>query len=273
MHFKSFVEVILTKPLLLTQNQRFRLSHKSGQRNHSHILRSEKMKSASNVNNSPHKPRKRVRFLQTGLGEVMTESFPAQYPVDKSLYLNKDEFIDIRMSAKDVVDSIVEKGDHVWSQARRASYVKTFSRAYQCCVKGREPSHGMKKELIFWTTIGHSRRGLEKFTLSDVQDRRLMRRREHLQSILFVQQQCWNEDMDFDQMSRLLRVTSIHTSKPAQKLAQLLAVADEGAVWTDSNVLDSPIPSPKKIKMKQPQTKIVLMDIESIKCFQGPAAA
>jgi hypothetical protein len=89
-------------------------------------------------------------------------------------------------------------------------------------------------ELRFWTCIGHSRRGLEKFTLSNIQAERHKRRRQHAEGVLFVQDQCWENKMDFESSRRLIRVASERLSKGAARFAFMLAEADAHAVVQDN---------------------------------------
>lgn len=101
-------------------------------------------------------------------------------------------------------------------------------------MKGKEVSPSLEMELRFWTCIGHSRRGLEKFTLSNIQAERHQRRRQHTEGVLFVQDQCWENKMDFESSERLIRVASERLSKGAAKFALLLAQADAHAVVQDN---------------------------------------
>jgi hypothetical protein len=176
---------------------------------------------------------KNVRFAEPCEGRIVAESRESSYPLDESLWLNKQEWIEIRRQGQDVIDSI-HKGDAIWSQARKLSYMATMSRIWRSCVKGKEITASLEMELRFWTCIGHSRRGLEKFTLSNIQAERHQRRRQHIEGVLFVQDQCWDNKMDFESSRRLVRVASEKLSKGATKFALMLAEADAHAVLQDT---------------------------------------
>jgi hypothetical protein len=177
---------------------------------------------------------KSVRFAVSREGHVLTtESCEAKHSLDQTNWMNKEEWKAMRRSAQSVVDS-VQKGDIIWSEARRHSYIKTMTKVWRSCVRGKELSESMKDELRFWTTIGHSRRGLEKHTLSEVQGERTRHRREHIEGIMFVQDQCWDNGLDEYQRARLLRVASEKLSKATKKFALILADADAHAFANDA---------------------------------------
>lgn len=178
------------------------------------------------------KKRFRVCFEESSKGQVKTESHNAQHPLDVTQWYTKDEWADIRHSGQVVIDSVTA-GDVIWSQARRRSYVKTMTRVYRVCAKDRPLSEAMKEELIFWTCIGHSRRGLENYTLPEVQQERSRRRRQHREGIFFVQDQCWDADMGMDQTARLLKAASEKLSRATKQFATTLAEADSHAVEND----------------------------------------
>jgi hypothetical protein len=173
-----------------------------------------------------------VRFAETCEGTVVTKSFATPHSFDKKLWLNKEECVDVRRQGQKVIDSI-QTGDFSMSQARKHSYIKTMTRVWKSCAKGKDLSASTKKELCFWTSLGHSRRGLEKFCLSDVQSARRKLRHEHREGVLFVQDQCWENEMDYGSSSRLLRVASEWLSKAALHYASTLAEADAYAVEND----------------------------------------
>lgn len=173
--------------------------------------------------------RKSVRFAVATDGNILTKSYLAKHYLEESLWLNQEEWKQIRRSGQNVVDS-VQKGDFIWSEARRHSYIKTMTKLWRTCVKGKHISDSMKEELIFWTSIGHSRRGLEKFSVTEVQEERQRRRREHIEGIMFVQDQCWDHEINVDQTARLLRVASEKLSQVATQFAAILADADASAV-------------------------------------------
>jgi hypothetical protein len=178
---------------------------------------------------------KRVSFVESCDGQILSEECDAPYPFDASLWLDEEEWIDIRKRGQSVIDS-VQKGDEIWSQARRHSYVATMSRVWALCRKGKELSPALKMELRFWTSIGHSRRGLERYILRKVQSERQQARRRHAEAILFVQAQCYSKHMNSASSGRLLRVSSEKFSRSGVKFAIALAEADADAVTCDADV-------------------------------------
>jgi hypothetical protein len=177
--------------------------------------------------------KKSVRFAVSQDGNVLTESCEAKHSLDQTLWMNKEEWKSMRRSAQSVVDS-VQQGDGIWSEARRHSYIKTMSRVWRSCVRGKEISESTQKELRFWTSIGHSRRGLEKYSLSEVQGERTRRRRAHIEGIMFVQDQCFDNGLDEHQRGRLLRVASEKLSKATKKFALIMAEADTHVIANDA---------------------------------------
>ena len=177
---------------------------------------------------------KRVSFVESCDGQVLSDACDAQHPLDKTLWLDEDEWIDIRKRGQDVIDS-VQNGDEIWSQARKHSYAATMSRVWTLCRRGKDLSPALKMELQFWTSIGHSRRGLEKYILTKVQSERQRARRRHTEAVLFVQAQCWKKRMNCESSGRLLRVSSEKFSRSAVTFAIVLAEADAGAVACDAD--------------------------------------
>jgi hypothetical protein len=178
-------------------------------------------------------PRKRVRFAKTTEGQIMEEIHSPIHPRDSSQWMTREEWIEIRRQGQMTINSILS-GDTIWSLARRHTYTNTMFRLWNCCLKGKEPSSSLKRELRFWASIGHSRRGLEKYSLPKVYDERQRRRYQHSSGVLFVQDQCYENRMDLETTSRLIRVASEKLSKASALFARLMAEADAEAVEYDA---------------------------------------
>lgn len=176
--------------------------------------------------------RKQVRFAFAPDGRVLTEELEAKCPLDESLWMSKEEWGQVRQSAQTVV-ALIQKGDAIWSQARRHSYAKTMSKSWKACVKGKDISKSLMGEINFWTSIGHTRRGLEKHSICDLQYARQKGRREHIAGIMFVQDQCSDHGMNFEETERVLRAASERLSSAATKFAAILATSDACAVDND----------------------------------------
>ena len=165
---------------------------------------------------------------------MLSEACDPQYPLDTTLWLDEEEWIDIRKRGQDVINSIFN-GDEIWSQARKYSYAATMSRVWTLCRRGKELSPALKTELQFWTSIGHSRRGFAKYILTKVQSERQRARRRHTGAILFVQAQCCKNPMNCESSERLLRVSSEKFSGSAKTFAIALGEANAGAVVYDAH--------------------------------------
>lgn len=177
--------------------------------------------------------RKRVRFAVTREGEILTEASEAKHSLDKSLWLNEDEWSDIRYSARKVVET-VQKGDLIWSEARRHSYTKTMTKVWRACTEGTDLSNSTKEKLDFWITVGHSRRGLEKQSLFDIQTKCQQRRRDIFNSIMYVQDQCRSKGISYEKTAQYLRCESETGSIATKKFAHIVAASDARALAHDS---------------------------------------
>lgn len=173
--------------------------------------------------------RKCVRFAVTSRGNIMRDSRKCQHSLDTAIWFNQEECSHIRRSAQSVVESI-QQGDVIWSEARRQSYVKTMTKVWRSCAKGKNLSDSMIKELRFWTGIGHSRRGLETHSLPEVTRDRQSHRSDLVDAVMFVQERCSENAVDYDQTAHLLRVASEKFSKATKNFAVVLAAADAYAV-------------------------------------------
>lgn len=180
-------------------------------------------------------------------GQVLFEAHAAQYPFDQSLWLSKDEWINIRKQVKEATDS-VQEGDDIWNQTRQQSYATTMSRVWSQCTNGVELPPSLKAELLFWTSISHSRRGLERFVLCEVRSERRQSRRRHAEALLFVQDQCRYNRINFETSSLLLHVASEKLSEPEVNLAFALAEADADAV-AFARELDTHLPLSQHVNL------------------------
>jgi hypothetical protein len=179
-------------------------------------------------------PRKRVRFATTADGQILEETHSPLHPQDASQWMTREEWADIRRQGQVTINSILS-GDTIWSLARRHTYTNTMFRLWNCCLKGKEPTSSLKRELRFWASIGHSRRGLEKYSLPKLQEERQLRRYQHSSGVLFVQDQCYENKMDLETTNRLIRVASEKLSKTSALFARLMAAADAEAVEYDAD--------------------------------------
>jgi hypothetical protein len=181
------------------------------------------------------KKRIQVSFAKTSGNSTLNfegSKKSAIHEIDDSLWWSKDESKEIHDSWLGVVNA-VKKKDTIWTQARKYSYVETLSRIWMSCFKGVEVSIFMKQELFFWTAIGHSRRGLEKFTLSRVQAIRCELRKQHIQEILALQEKCKEFNLSYEQSSHYMRLSCEENSRAALRFGRLLAEADWYAAHYD----------------------------------------
>lgn len=101
------------------------------------------------------------------------------------------------------------------------SYKNVFENAYKHALQGKQPSDS--KALSVWVAQGHSRRGLERWSLPLMSCHRQERRNKLVETLMTVQKQAVEE-----KGQTLCRV-SRHYSKPARVFARALGAADAHA--------------------------------------------
>lgn len=147
-------------------------------------------------------------------------------------WCQEKEFIEMRKDAFQVLDQVREGScDAAWEKKRRYTYRSCLERVFRCCLRAKSLTSGLRQDLGFWMSVGHSRRGLERFildeTLGKMRDEQRMR---VLDGVLFVQDKCREEKLTQAQTERLLQTASEVNSKPARIFAQHMARADRVAV-------------------------------------------
>jgi hypothetical protein len=195
------------------------------------------------------KKRRQVRFkdiIDDNTFAFEGTKIDTTHDIDESLWWNQTEIKEIRENCWTVIKS-VKKEDDIWTQARKYSYIETLSRVWMSCYKGDEVTIFMEQEICFWTTIGHSRRGLEKFTLSRVQAAQLEIRKQHIQEILALQKIFRERKLSYEQSVHYMRFSCEENSRATIRFSQVLAKADAFAANNDD--LDfSLFKSPQRIE-------------------------
>mmetsp|Transcript_536 Transcript_536/g.809 ORF Transcript_536/g.809 Transcript_536/m.809 type:complete len:223 (+) Transcript_536:54-722(+) len=131
---------------------------------------------------------------------------------------------------------LTQQGNDFWSKKRRQAYINTMTDAYHCCLKGKKIPSSVEGDIEFYATTNYSKRGLETFELDQVRKERRKRRNKHCQCILNAQQNCLHNQLNFNEMSRILRLLSEKLSRPEKKYANILAAVDERVVLEDIKV-------------------------------------
>jgi len=153
---------------------------------------------------------------------------------DRLVWWQQKEFSAIKRSAFETTEEI-KYGDESFADViERRSYKETLKAVHrtshlQASQKLKKMDKSLAKDIEFWFTVGHARRGLEKFILEEIRAERERRRLKVITGVLFIQRQCYEIGMCQDQQDRLMRVTSERLTRAAQHLAQAYAKADAAA--------------------------------------------
>jgi len=137
----------------------------------------------------------------------------------------------IKESACSVADSITMDNDCIPTPASRRSYFRTMRKVVQFSMQDcdDELPESWKRDLVFWVSVGHARRGLERYILERLD--RFSRKRKQIvrEAVFYVQETCLNRSIPHEQECDLIRAASESVSKTGKKYAFLMGTADEAA--------------------------------------------
>ena len=176
------------------------------------------------------------------------------------------DFAASRQEAIQVAKSIHGGSDFLWLRGGRTPYAKSISRAYRACARNSPMAtsqhdevdenddtinnqaqhhqeqqendeqerlaqvdwmgHQVRDDLEFWVSVGGCRRGLERLMLPNLKGNKSQRRSDVVDSVLFVQQECWERGMSYDASSELMSVASEQSSRASIRFARALGAAD-----------------------------------------------
>eukprot|EP00540_Astrosyne_radiata_P011852 CAMPEP_0116866506 /NCGR_PEP_ID=MMETSP0418-20121206/26059_1 /TAXON_ID=1158023 /ORGANISM="Astrosyne radiata, Strain 13vi08-1A" /LENGTH=217 /DNA_ID=CAMNT_0004502133 /DNA_START=53 /DNA_END=703 /DNA_ORIENTATION=+ len=158
-------------------------------------------------------------------------------PQRQQAWWSPQDFGAMQASAHHVADSIATENDSILTPRHRRSYLKTLRKIDYICQQeegGLDECSSWFHDLVFWTKVGHERRGLERFALkkSYRKQRKILIR----EAVYFVQAACQTQPIGYDQQSAMVRVASETVSTPAAKLARVMGAADEAAARCEYKV-------------------------------------
>jgi hypothetical protein len=164
---------------------------------------------------------------------------------DLNLWWQPDEVVAIRKSAANV-SLLVKEHDRKFGNRRNIpSYIETISQVYTTTSKGRVLARALFDDLTFWTSHGHSRRGLEKSILDATMKYQMSPRKNIVVAVRYMQEKCSEMGMKDDERMRLIRKTSKRLSKPATEIARVMGIADMLAVTATNQILECMISIPE----------------------------
>jgi len=146
--------------------------------------------------------------------------------------------------------AIEGSGDFLWENGGRKSYCKTIEQIYRCVLSSsskREISPSSQKNLEFWVSVGHSRRGLECHIVASVGKDRSRRKNNVIRRVLMAQERCIIERQSPEMACEFIRCASEKASQCSRRFAILMAEADQAAALReeamrkakqDTNLLD-----------------------------------
>ena len=155
----------------------------------------------------------------------------------EELWWTRREMHNLRCDAGNIVDAVMDGCDVVWARADRTSYCRTVAELHRACVHETLVASSVQEDLGFWSSVGHSRRGLEFHIVEEIQSCRLQRREHLLEAVRVAQEKCEEDNLTADQADRLLRNASEIVSKPAKLFAYHMAASDFSAVQADYQLL------------------------------------
>jgi hypothetical protein len=125
------------------------------------------------------------------------------------------------------------------------SYTATLSKVYAKITNGKVLSKALLGDLVYWTSNGHSRRGLETIIIEDILQERVKRRKNITIAILYMQERCIEIEMEDEQRTEMMRIASERLSFAATEIALVMGNADMVAVYgtTRTNVRKSSVDS------------------------------
>eukprot|EP00540_Astrosyne_radiata_P010960 CAMPEP_0116835654 /NCGR_PEP_ID=MMETSP0418-20121206/7663_1 /TAXON_ID=1158023 /ORGANISM="Astrosyne radiata, Strain 13vi08-1A" /LENGTH=216 /DNA_ID=CAMNT_0004465341 /DNA_START=27 /DNA_END=673 /DNA_ORIENTATION=- len=179
------------------------------------------------------KSAKQVRF-STASPDIATT--PQWYEDIQDHYLREgwwteEEFKAIQESAFSELGSALDDWSmrHENLALQQRSYFRTMIKVHAVSMhEDEELSAAWTNDLNYWVGAMHSLRGLECFTLEEIECHRRQRKQLLLEAVLFVQGVCAGS-MSHDRLGNMLREAAESVTKPATKLARMFGAADEEA--------------------------------------------
>lgn len=185
---------------------------------------------------------KRVTFESTADGSIVERHIaPLQHDenVLDDVWIESHEWKRIRKSAAHMAETVCD-GDHVWTASLDRGYVATMEKVFALCATTTQLSDALIDDLNFWTCVGVSRRGLEKYTLGGAQRRQRSKwRRRVIECVMYIQEECWGVEMDYDRSSQLICAASQKFSRLGRRFAFTVAAADEFAARNNCKAFPS----------------------------------
>ena len=178
----------------------------------------------------------------------------------KDRWCGMEEFLEMRKDAIAVMQEVrAGKCDKpLQSTSIKHPYQKCLERVYRWCLRSKEVDEdsSLFRDLVFWTTVGHARRGLERFvyeeTLGQWRDETKTR---VVNGVLFVQKKCQEQGMTVAQTERLLYVASEVQSRPSRQLSACTGRADRVAVDTELQLERAMEESKKRLEKNSQKAK------------------
>lgn len=164
--------------------------------------------------------RKGVQFLN----DPHSVEIPANNEEDKcNTWYNRNELETIKYKARRLAAEIHER-----NSISTLPYMDTISKTYGHCVETGQPTLTDMQGLVTWVSKGHSRRGLERWSIPLVGKHRQWRQANSIRLVLKEQR-----DMDLSisisqRMKRLRRASEV-CSSASKSFAEALGKADEEA--------------------------------------------
>jgi hypothetical protein len=178
-----------------------------------------------------------VRFEMEGM-KIKTEVVqtnlllsPSDYSV---LWWTSHELNAIKKSCCQIAQFIKDSDKLFYDAENRATYMQTLSKTLEAANESKDISANLKRDLAYWTTVGHSRRGLEKFVSEEFRQDRERRRLKALAAVLFVQKRSAEKIIDAEERAQLASRALEHFSHVSKMLARTLGEADAIAVQVES---------------------------------------
>lgn len=175
----------------------------------------------------PRRVSKRVHFPTIGLSDtVEIDIFPPLNSREKSkLWWARSDLEDMKRNARDLAKTIYIR--HYAKKKGDQSYGSAVQRIYAgCMIKTRNIiSLDDRLNLWLWITHGHSRRGLERWSVPEVGQHRRRRRHSAVRSVLGIQK-ALDPDLSAAAKREVLRKCSEQYSRSARLFAEALGEAD-----------------------------------------------
>mmetsp|Transcript_1612 Transcript_1612/g.3963 ORF Transcript_1612/g.3963 Transcript_1612/m.3963 type:complete len:228 (-) Transcript_1612:373-1056(-) len=176
-----------------------------------------------------------------------------------------------KLSAYDTVDWVLCGSDSLWASTERQSYCSTLSQVHDACIGNEAMSVGLQQDLLYWSRVGNSRRGLERYIVEEIQQFRDQRISHVRASVMFVQDACRTTgSMTKDQKADLIRNVSESVSHTAIRYAAIMGAADEASARFEH---DEEIPQGETREQQQQHPKdskkVNLFEMQTTVCLRG----